>query len=150
MNLDPPKIRRGTASDLTAILQIEQQSPGAAHWSATEYERMLSADLLLVAEMGEGITGFLCAKEAADEWELENIAVATAFQRRGIAGELLRSLIDYVRQSGASAVLLEVRNSNIPARRFYEKHDFVAAGRRCRYYRWPDEDAVLYRLDLNG
>ncbi len=149
MIANPPKIRRATAPDVPAILRIEQQTSSAAHWSATEYERMVSADLLLVAGMGEGIAGFLCAKEVRGEWELENIAVAPALQRRGIAGELVRSLINHVRQTGASTVLLEVRNSNLPARHFYEKQGFVEVGRRHGYYRSPDEDAVLYRLDLN-
>lgn len=149
MTLDPPKVRRATASDVPAILRIEQQAPGASHWSAAEYERMLSPGLVLVADTGEAIAGFLCAKEAAGEWELENIAVAPEFQRRGIARELVRSLVGRVRQSDASTVFLEVRESNVPARHFYEKHGFVEVGRRHGYYRSPDEDAVLYRLDLN-
>lgn len=149
MSLDPPKIRRATAFDVPAIMRIEQQSPGASHWSPAEYERILSAGLVLVVETGKAIAGFLCAKQAASEWELENIAVAPEFQQRGIAGELVRSLIGQVRQSDASTVFLEVRESNVPARHFYEKHGFVEVGRRHGYYRSPDEDAVLYRLDLN-
>ena len=148
MNVDATKVRRATASDVPAILRIEQQSPGASHWSEAEYERMLAAQLVLVAETGESIAGFLCAKQAAGECELENIAVAPELQRRGIAGQLLRGLIDQVRQSDASTLFLEVRDSNVAARRFYEKHGFIEAGRRRQYYHLPDEDAVLYRLQL--
>jgi ribosomal-protein-alanine N-acetyltransferase len=150
MSADPPKIRRATASDLPAILRIEQQAPDASHWSQAEYERILSAQLLLVAETGESVAGFLCAKQVAGEWELENIAVAPEFQRRRTAGELLRALIDRVRQSAASSIFLEVRDSNLRARRFYESHGFVLTGRRRQYYHSPEEDAILYCLDVNS
>ena len=149
MTCDPPKIRRATASDVPAILRIERQAPGASHWSEAEYERILTADLLLVAENAKTIAGFLCAKQAVGEWELENIAVAPAFQRHGIAGELLRVLLDHVRRSGASTVFLEVRESNVAARRFYERHGFSEIGRRRQYYHSPGEDAVIYRLHLS-
>ena len=53
-----------------------------------------------------------------------------------------------MRSQSGTAIWLEVRESNHPARRFYEKHSFLEAGRRRAYYRNPEEDAVLYRLDL--
>ena len=145
----PPKIRRAGASDLAAILRIEQQTPSASHWTKAEYERILAAELLLVAETGKAIVGFLCAKQVAGEWTLENIAVAPERQRQGIAQELLTALIVQVRQSGASTVFLEVRESNLPARRFYEKHGFAEVGRRRRYYQSPVEDAVIYCLHVS-
>lgn len=149
MTPDPPKIRQATASDLPAILRIERQAPSASHWSEAEYERILAADLLLVAENEKGIAGFLCAKQVVGQWELENIAVAPAFQRHGIAGELVKVLLDHVRQSGASTVFLEVRESNALARHFYEKHRFAEVGRRRQYYHSPEEDAVIYRSNLS-
>jgi [ribosomal protein S18]-alanine N-acetyltransferase len=150
MNADWLRVRRATRSDLPAILRVEQRAANASHWSEEEYERILSSELLLVAETGGTIAGFLSAKQAAGEWELENIAVAPDFQRRGIAVELIRSLIEEARQGGACTVHLEVRESNLPARRFYEKHGFDKVGRRRGYYSSPEEDAILYRLDLNS
>jgi [ribosomal protein S18]-alanine N-acetyltransferase len=141
-----PKIRRAEASDLAAILRIEQQTPSASHWSEAEYERILAAELLLVAVTGEAIVGFLCAKQVAGEWTLENIAVAPEWQRQAIARELLTALIVQVRQSAASTVFLEVRESNLAARSFYEEHGFAKVGRRRHYYHSPEEDAVIYCL----
>ena len=49
------------------------------------------------------------------------------------------------RERGARSALLEVRASNLAARRLYEKHGFVVEGVRRRYYSHPPEDAVLMR-----
>jgi ribosomal-protein-alanine N-acetyltransferase len=46
---------------------------------------------------------------------------------------------------GARAVYLEVRESNLAARRLYAAEGFVPVGRRPRYYRRPTEDAIVLR-----
>ena len=85
-------------------------------------------------------------KAVAGEWEIENVVVAAEFLRRGIANELVRELIQRAKNDNASAILLEVRESNLPARGLYEKNGFREAGRRRAYYRDPVEDAILYTL----
>jgi ribosomal-protein-alanine N-acetyltransferase len=74
------------------------------------------------------------------------VVVAAEFLRRGIANELMRELIQSAQNEAASAILLEVRESNLPARGLYEKHCFREVGRRRAYYRDPAEDAILYAL----
>jgi ribosomal-protein-alanine N-acetyltransferase len=52
-------------------------------------------------------------------------------------------------RDGAAMMTLEVRVSNDPARRLYEKLGFQAVGRRPRYYQDNLEDAILMtRSDL--
>lgn len=55
----------------------------------------------------------------------------------------MEALLDEARQNG-EAVFLEVRESNMAARRLYEKLGFAETGRRRGYYANPPEDAVLY------
>jgi ribosomal-protein-alanine N-acetyltransferase len=43
------------------------------------------------------------------------------------------------------AVYLEVRESNVAARKLYEKFGFRLDNRRRAYYRLPEEDALVYR-----
>jgi ribosomal-protein-alanine N-acetyltransferase len=50
------------------------------------------------------------------------------------------------RERGADTVFLEVRESNLAARRLYEKATFVEKGRRQLYYQEPEEDAIVYQL----
>ena len=44
---------------------------------------------------------------------------------------------------GATRATLEVRASNVGARRLYERLGFAVAGLRRRYYTNPEEDALI-------
>ena len=137
------------AIDLPAVLAIVQASARAAHWTLDQYRVLVEFDKLLVAESEGKACGFLCARIAADEWEIENLVVATSFLRRGVADQLMRALIELAQTARAASILLEVRESNLPARRLYEKNAFQEVGRRRQYYRDPTEDAILYTLTLS-
>src|ERR1700687_4122105 len=129
-------IRSAALNDVPAILAIEQQAPGAAHWTREQYNQLVSSGVVLVAEEAAEeagqLCGFVCAQAVAGEWELENMAVAAGFLRRGIANELMRPLIQRAKNEAASAILLEVRESNFPARGLYEKNGFRETGPRRR------------------
>ena len=140
----PAAIRSATLDDVPAILAIEQQAASAAHWPAEEYEKLIKTGVVLLAEQAGEICGFVCAKAVASEWEIENVVVANEFRRQGIADRLEQALIDQAERLAASRILLEVRESNWPARRLYEKHTFREVGRRLKYYNNPLEDAILY------
>ncbi len=145
-------IRRATPEDIHALVQLEQATSTAAHWSRSQYEAIFQADapprLTLVVENGQ-LSGFLVAQAAGPEWELENVAVAPAAQRRGLGTQLVRALLQEANRQHAVAILLEVRASNTAARRLYEGCGFVLAGTRSRYYQNPQEDAILYRYSFN-
>jgi [ribosomal protein S18]-alanine N-acetyltransferase len=154
-NSTPVSIRPALEADLEAIMALEQRTTNAAHWSRRHYESLLQDGIVSVAEatMPEGkprLEGFLCARNTLGEIEIENIVVATGSQRRGIATALLQDLIRRVCAESALRVLLEVRESNLPARRLYEKSGFRQSGRRPAYYQNPAEDAVLYSLQLRA
>jgi len=133
-------------NDVPAILAIEQQAPTAAHWTTEQYNKLVEGGVVLVADEAGKLCGFICAQAGAGEWEVENVVVAAEFLRRGIANELVRELIKSAESEATSAILLEVRESNVPARRLYEKQGFREVGRRRAYYRDPAEDAILYAL----
>ena len=146
----PVAIRSAALNDVPAILAIERQAPGAAHWTSEQYNKLLGSGVVLVAEQAaeqEGkLCGFVCAQRVANEWDIENVVMAAAFLRRGIANELLLELIQRAQNEAASAILLEVRESNRLARQLYEKRGFSEVGRRRAYYRDPVEDSILYAL----
>jgi [ribosomal protein S18]-alanine N-acetyltransferase len=145
-------IRPATPADIAAMMRLGSHSATAARWSRDQYERVFGDDaprrVALVIEETVGVQGFLVAKEVTGEWEIENIAVAGAARRRGLGTRLLGAFLDDARTEGASAVFLEVRESNHAARLLYEKWAFVESGRRPRYYTQPQEDAIVYRLSL--
>jgi ribosomal-protein-alanine N-acetyltransferase len=143
-------IRPATPADLPALRSIEAHAASAAHWSDQDYQRLFRPEpsrLALVIEDGSP-QGFLIAKQIGPEWEIENIAVAEADQRRGLGSMLLAHFLDLIRQQQAESVFLEVRASNAPARALYKKHGFTETGRRRSYYQHPTEDAVLCRFSF--
>jgi ribosomal-protein-alanine N-acetyltransferase len=50
-------------------------------------------------------------------------------------------------REGAQSSFLEVRESNLPAQEMYRKFGYVEVGRRKRYYRDNNEDAILMNLE---
>jgi len=139
--------RTATSSNVPAILAIEQQSPTAAHWSSSHYHSALAdpTRLVLVAEHGSQLVGFLVASMATLEWELENIAVTPLERRRGIASKLMNRLIARAQKDGASEIRQEIRVSNLAAQRLGQATGFQQQGRRNGYYREPAEDALLFK-----
>jgi ribosomal-protein-alanine acetyltransferase len=96
-----------------------------------------------------GIQGFLIAKAVGVEWEIENIVIADPARRRGLASRLLTHVLNVEGAKGAESIFLEVRESNLAARRLYEKWSFVESGRRKQYYHAPQEDAIVYRREFS-
>ena len=104
-----------------------------------------------VALADERVIGFSLARHAADEAELLLVAVARAWQRRGIAASLLARATEDVRNRGAATMFLEVRDANTPAAALYRALGFEAVGRRKGYYGGNDRhrhDAITMRRTL--
>jgi [ribosomal protein S18]-alanine N-acetyltransferase len=146
-------IRPASSVDIPAIRTLEQLSPTAAHWKPEQYEHLVSASsektvLVIEDTSNPRVQGFLVARNSGGEWELENVVISPAKQRHGLGTLLLSEFLNHAARQGAAAIFLEVRESNLAARAFYLKFDFQQNGRRKSYYRDPDEDAILYRLQF--
>jgi [ribosomal protein S18]-alanine N-acetyltransferase len=133
-------------------MALERQTPTAAHWSMEQYQNAVSGDspsrVVLILEKDNVVQGFIVGRALDEEWEIENIVIAGPAQRRGFGSLLLGEFLGLARDRRAHTVFLEVRESNLAARRFYEKWAFEESGRRKRYYHEPEEEAVVYRLGL--
>lgn len=149
--VEPVAIRLARPEEIDLLLQLERQSANAAHWSRAQYGAIFQPDapsrLCLIAHEG-GLQGFLVAQTAGPEWELENIVVAPAARRQRVGTQLLQRLLQVARERYASAVVLEVRASNVAARALYGSCGFIEMGVRPRYYQQPQEDAVICRCNL--
>jgi len=145
-------IRPATVADLPAMMALEKRAATAAHWSAEQYQDLLhsteSVRVAMVLTVENEVQAFMIARVVHEEWEIENIAVAAPARRRGLGSRLLGKLLDMARAKNATAIFLEVRESNQAARTLYEKWAFLESGRRRRYYSDPVEDAILYRIDF--
>jgi ribosomal-protein-alanine N-acetyltransferase len=132
-------IRDARAQDIPALETLARDLPTAAHWTPAQYHDLFTGTprIVWLIEEDNIVVAFLVARSSGSDWEIENLAVAEARQRCGLATELLRALIAHAAVSGATSIFLEVRVSNLPAQRFYQAHAFREAGRRPNYYFKP-------------
>jgi len=138
-----------TAGHIPQIAAIERAC--FSHpWSEEMLREVLwnDAAVMVVAEGEDGaVLGYAGLQAVLDEGYIDNVAVAPAFRRRGIADALLSAFVRFGREKLAF-LTLEVRESNLPAIALYQKHGFRAAGRRKNYYDDPKEDAVIMTLEF--
>jgi [ribosomal protein S18]-alanine N-acetyltransferase len=142
-------IRLMESRDIPAILQIQANSPEAAQWRESAYEKIgLAGENCWTAERHGILVGFLVARSVAGEMEILNLAVARNARRKGFAGALLQEAFRWGKENDVDRVFLEVRASNSAAREFYEARGFVRSGIRPNYYRDPVEDALVFARKL--
>ncbi|MFZ0980729.1 MAG: GNAT family N-acetyltransferase [Candidatus Acidiferrales bacterium] len=142
-------IRPIESRDIDAILAIQQASPEVAQWTARDYARVVEGEMAgWVAEENGDAAGFLSARRAASDLEILNFAVLANARRHGLGKSLLCEAVIWSKAFHAENAFLEVRASNSPALRFYERYGFRLAGRRPRYYTAPVEDALLLTADI--
>jgi ribosomal-protein-alanine acetyltransferase len=149
-------IREASAEDFEAIFALEHACVGAPHWSAAIWRRLLAGHgnlpmrSVMVAQLGEETVGFIVVSGTVEAVELESVAVKQALRGQGIGGDLCRAAMRWAADQGAAKMELEVRASNAAARAMYASLGFVEQGVRVRYYRAPEEDAVLMMARLAG
>jgi ribosomal-protein-alanine N-acetyltransferase len=139
-------------ADLDAVLAIEAESftsPWTREMYVAELEHAGVSFCYLARDETRQTLGFCSFWRVLDELHVNNLAVAHAHRRRGIATALMTFVLNEGARLGAHRATLEVRRSNEAARRLYEQLGFVAAGVRRAYYTNPIEDAlVLWRERL--
>lgn len=131
---------------LPQVYAIEQASftdPWSADALAQTAAREDSLFLTVVDSKKDTVCGFGCILTVANEGELVDIAVSPAYRGCGIGQMLMTALLTEAQSRSVEQIFLEVRLSNTPARKLYQKNGFVEIGMRKRYYRDPVENAVL-------
>ena len=131
--------------DLEAVHQIELAS-FSSPWPPNAYRSELETNRLasyLVARAGDEIVAYGGMWLMVDEAHITTFAVHPAWRRQRIGERLLLAFLDLAVGRFAREATLEVRLSNIAARRLYEKYGFRPVGLRPRYYSDDGEDALI-------
>jgi ribosomal-protein-alanine N-acetyltransferase len=134
-----------TLDDVAAVQAIERAS-FTTPWPDDAYRSELRTNRLatyVVARLGEEVVGFGGLWIMVDEAHITTFAVDPEWRRQGIGERLLMALFDVALAHGAREATLEVRLSNLAARRLYEKYGFRPVGVRPRYYSDDGEDALI-------
>lgn len=145
----PWTIREATSRDVAAAAALERRCFSDPWSEASIRETFAGPGMLnLVAVRGDVLEGYVIARAIAGEAEILNLAVAPEVRGRGLGGRLLDAMLQHLRQAAVRQVYLEVRESNAAATGLYLSRGFEQVGRRARYYRRPEEDAIVLRLGL--
>lgn len=95
--------------------------------------------------------GFVVWRRAGDDVEIISIGVMPGQRDRRLGRRLLRTVILAATNDGARRLVLEVAESNQPARALYAQLRLTEVGRRRGYYRKAQgkaEDALILARDL--
>lgn len=155
MTASPPAVLRIEPmglDDLAAVQAIERAS-FMTPWPPHAYRQELETNRLahyLVARVDGVLVAYAGIWLMVDEAHVTTFAVHPAWRRRRIGERLLLALLDLAADRHAREATLEVRLSNLAARRLYEKYGFRPVGIRPRYYSDDGEDALIMTTEELG
>lgn len=142
--------RKMEIEDLDRVLEVEKdcfKSPWSRDSLSFEI-RNNSLATYLVGEYDGLVVAYGGMWVILDEGHITNIAVISDYRGRGLGDRILYGLIEKARELDLARLTLEVRVSNLPAQKLYEKYGFVSHGIRPNYYGDNGEDAIIMWKNL--
>ena len=133
--------------DLETVAKLELEAFSDA-WNVSmldeELDNKLSTYIIMLKEQQIiGYAGFMLVVGEAD---VTRVAVFKAQRGHGYGNLLTERLVNKAWELEAEAITLDVRESNVPAIKAYEKNGFKSVGVRPNYYEKPREGAVIMWL----
>ena len=145
-NITEIKIEKMTKDDVEDVVKIEEEAYGKHHWAKSSFYDEMSNNLAkyYVAKLPSGeIAGYAGTWHIIDEGHITTIAVKKEYLRNHIGETIIKAIIDDCYRDNVKYLTLEVRVSNIPAIKLYEKYGFQSLGTRKGYYQDNNEDALI-------
>jgi len=130
--------------DLPEVLRIEQES-FEFPWTEEEFYRCLRQRncIGMVAECENRVVGYMVYELCKTRIHLLNFAVAPEHRRRGVGLQMIQKLVGKLSAQGRTRIVLEVRETNLPAQLFFRACQFRAVAVLRNYYADTPEDAYL-------
>jgi len=126
------------------VMPMEEDLFGEEKWSSAMFWNELAQhNFYLVALDESEVVGYAGLAVTGDEAWVQNIAVKSTAQRRGIGRELLEALLAEAAGQDIKKTLLEVAVNNAPAQHLYARYDFEPVGIRRGYYQPSNTDALV-------
>ena len=143
-------IRLAQSSDDASIHQLLVDNIAGTQSTDTQWisDRLTSACSLIVVDDECGtIVGAIVGQVVEDEAEIHDVAITTKFRKQGRAAKLVLEFERRAAEMGSTQVFLEVRASNDPAKRLYQKVGYRSEHTRRHYYS-DGEDALIFNKDI--
>lgn len=132
--MSEPVFRSMVEEDVEAVLKVEFAAFSHPWTRGIFLDCVKSGYECWMMYLGNQQVGHGVLSAAGDEAHLLNLTVKPESQSNGLGGKLLEHLLERARSRGAETVFLEVRESNHPAIRLYDRCGFNEIGRRRDYY----------------
>ncbi|CAN5467480.1 hypothetical protein BH20CHL6_BH20CHL6_16610 [soil metagenome] len=143
------RIESMRVADIPAVHGIERAS-FPLPWPDYAFRQELETNRLaryLVARLDDLIVAYAGVWLMVGEAHITTFAVLPEYRRQGIGAQLLLAVLDLADEMGANVATLEVRLSNLAARRLYGRFGLKPVGLRPRYYSDNGEDALIMTSD---
>lgn len=137
------KIREWKFEDILRLSELEKECFTNDVWSYQTLAACFENPNFFgaVGEENGEIVAYGGVTVAADEGDLETVAVAEDYRGCGNGGQIVAYLLEAAKKRGAEKLFLEVRVSNSAALGLYLKFGFKGLYARTRYY--PDGEDCL-------
>ena len=131
---------------LPQVHEIEKLSfPSPWSLNALQSEIKNPISHLWVFKRDEVLSAYICFWLFEKEAQILSLAIHPRDRGKGFGYYLLKNMIEKVVSKGVQYIWLEVRPSNLAAKRLYQKLSFVEVYRRPKYYS-NTEDAIVMGL----
>lgn len=143
-------IRKMTMDDLEQVIVIEQ-SLFTSPWGKTHFIYELTQNpfaINLVGELDSKIVSVGCLWAIFERAEITTIGVSKEYQHQGLGEMMLQRMMDEAKLAGCSHVFLDVRVSNAPAIRLYQRLGCSIFHTVKQYYTDNGEDAYQMRKEI--
>lgn len=140
------KIRQMEKSDVDEVVRLEALSYGEHHWSKESFYNELSNNLAhyyCAVDEENTLLGYAGCWHIFDEAHITTLSVHPDYRKKGVAQNLIFSIVDDCYKNKIKYITLEVRESNIAAISLYEKNGFKSIGTRKNYYQDNNENALI-------
>jgi ribosomal-protein-alanine N-acetyltransferase len=143
----PVHIRWMIRRDMPEVLAIEEQS-FEFPWSEDDFVRCLRQRncIGMVAEHNERVVGFMIYELHKTRLHILNFAVEQQLRRRGVGSQMVKKLAGKLSPQRRSRIMLEIRETNLPAQLFFRALGFRAVSVLRAFYDDTPEDAYLMQL----
>jgi [ribosomal protein S18]-alanine N-acetyltransferase len=129
------------------ILEIEKVT-NTAPWSERSFRNEITNPhaIFLTAIHNGKVVGYGGVWMVVDEAHVTTVAIEESLRGQGAGKRLMVELLKRAKDKGMTCSTLEVRASNEPAIKLYEKLGYDSTARRKAYYPDNKEDAVVMWL----
>ncbi len=135
--------------DMAEVLKIERACFQYA-WTEENFLCCLKQRncIGMVAEHDHQIVGFMIYELHKSKLRILNFAVAPTARRQAVGGQMVRRLVDKLSQQRRQEIVLEVRETNLPAQLFFHNEGFRAVCVIRDHYDDTQEDAYVMQFRL--